>query len=498
VTNEVRLSAQDGLFLLAETRETPMHVGGLQTFKVPPRATASYVAKLADKLRTYPVSVPPLNYRLAAGIAGKVMPSWEVIDDVDLDYHFRHSALPHPGGERELGVLVSRLHSNAMDLSRPLWEYHLIEGLEGGRFAVYTKLHHAMFDGAAGMRLVNLATNPRRSFSPPFWADTSRRPAESATRSSTMLERLPAAIGDELRALPSLARSLTATAQAALGVGADSGLTSIVEAPRTMLNVRVGAQRRVATYSVSLDRLKAIGDAAGGTINEVVLAACSGALRRYLVEREALPTHTLTAAVPMALHHAEGAAAGNAVTCLIARLGTDIGDVRQRFETIRRSSAAGKAQLKGMTQTAAMHFVTLLSVPVLLQTLVPGVERLIGPQSNLIISNVPGSRERLFFHGAEMLAHYPVSQVGHGMALNITVLSYAGGLYFGFVACPDAVPSLQRIAVHMNAAVEELEAAFGTAPPQRTTGRARGARRQSTAKRSPAKKRKTGKGRRPS
>src|SRR5512137_2313756 len=159
MTARIRLSVIDRAFLVAETRETPMHVGGLQIFKVPPGASPRFVSTLAAKLRSYPVSVSPLNYRLTGGFTGKVMPSWEVVDDVDLDYHFRHSALPHPGGELELGVLVSRLHSNPMDLSRPLWEYHLIEGLAGGRFAVYTKLHHAMVDGVAAMRLVNLATD---------------------------------------------------------------------------------------------------------------------------------------------------------------------------------------------------------------------------------------------------------------------------------------------------------------------------------------------------
>jgi len=464
----------DGMFLLADTRETPMHVGGLQIFKVPSRARAHFVANLYAKLRTFPVSVPPLNYQLTGGIAGTVLPSWEVVEDVDLDYHVRHSALPGPGGERELGMLVSRLHSTRMDLSRPLWEYHLIEGLAGRRFAVYTKLHHAMVDGAAAMRLVNLATDAAASFGPPFWADESKRPQASSARSSSLLESLSTTIGDEVKSLPSLARSLATTAQTALGMGAEPDLASIAEAPRTLLNVRVGAQRRVATYAVSLQRLKAIGTAAGGTINDVVLAACGGALRRYLAERGALPEHTLIAAVPMALSHATGAAAGNAVSALNARLGTDIEDVRQRFETICRTTAAGKAQLKGMTPTAAMHFVTLLSLPLLL-TWLPGVDQLIGPQSNLIISNVPGPRERLYFHGAEMVAHYPVSQVGHGMALNITVLSYAGGLYFGFVACADGVPSVQRLAVHMEAAMVELEATYLDESPaiRHTTRKAR-------------------------
>ena len=174
----IRLGLQDGMFLLADTREMPMHVGGLHVFRIPPRAPAHFVARLYEEMRAHPVSVPPLNYRLAGGLAGKVLPSWEVADDVDLGYHFRHSALPRPGGERELGELVSRLHSNHMDLSRPLWEYHLIEGLADRRFAIYTKLHHAMFDGAAGMRLMNFSSERATSFGPPFWADPSRRREE--------------------------------------------------------------------------------------------------------------------------------------------------------------------------------------------------------------------------------------------------------------------------------------------------------------------------------
>jgi WS/DGAT/MGAT family acyltransferase len=474
---------QDGLFLLAETRETPMHVGGLQVFQIPPKAPSDFVARLYEELRRYPVSVAPLNYQLAAGIAGRVMPSWEVATEVDLDHHVRHSALPHPGGERELGTLISRLHSNPMDLARPLWEYHLVEGLAGDRFAVYSKLHHAMFDGAATMRLVNLGNERDASYGPPFWADASRQPSEPVAPPNSLLERIPATIANEVRSLPSLARGLATTAQAALRVGAKPNLASIIEAPRTIFNVRVGVQRRVATYEVGLDRIKAIGKAAGGTINDVVLAVCSAALRRYLAERDALPKRTLIATVPMALQPQEGAAAGNAVSALTARLGTDITDVRKRFETIVLSSAAGKAQLKDMTQTAAMHFATVMSVPVLIQTLVPGLERVLPPQSNLIISNVPGSRERLYFHGAEMLAHYPVSQVGHGMALNITVISYAGGLYFGFVACPDAMPSVQRLAVHMEPAMAELEATFLGSEQRRGSGMSEGARKKSAGAR---------------
>jgi WS/DGAT/MGAT family acyltransferase len=273
MTTHVRLSFQDSIFLRAETRATPMHVGGLQIYRIPRGAPAHFVAQLYKSMRAFPVSVPPLNYRLTPGLAGKVMPSWEEMEDVDLDYHFRRSALPHPGGERELGMLVSRLHSTAMDLSRPLWEFHLIEGLEGGRFAFYTKLHHAMVDGAAGMRLVHPATDPKASDVPPFWADESLQPQGTAPATAGPFSRLPLAIGEEIKSLPGLMRSLATTAQTALGVGSEHDLASIAEAPRTLFNVHIGGQRRVATYATRLDRLKAIGRAAGGTVNDVVLAA---------------------------------------------------------------------------------------------------------------------------------------------------------------------------------------------------------------------------------
>jgi len=489
MTQRIPLSLQDSLFLLAETRHTPVHVGGLQIFKVPPGAPAHFVSVLHDRLRGFPASVPPLDCRLAGGLAGRLLPAWEHDPAVDLDYHCRRSALPHPGGEHELGMLVSRLHSTPMDLSRPLWEFHLIEGLAGGRFAIYTKLHHAMVDGVGGMRLIHPATDRESSEMPPFWADESLR-SKTEAGPRPLARQLPAMVEDEVKSLPSLARGLATTAQTTLGLGGEAHLASITEAPRTMFNVRVGAQRRVATHAVRLRRLKAIGDAGGGTINDVVLAVCSGALRRYLGERGALPEHSLISAVPMALHHDDGVAAGNAVSCLLARLGTDVEDVRERFATICRSTAAGKAQLKAMTRTAAMHFVTLLSLPVLLQGWIPGADRLIGPQSNLLISNLPGARERLYFHRAELLAHYPVSQVAHGLALNITVVSYAGGLYFGLVACPDAVPDLERLAAHLEAAVEELEQSFATIAPGSAAGSRRGPRARPPAK--PRATRRTG------
>jgi len=459
MTTRIPLSALDASFLLAETRNTPLHVAGLQIFQIPTDAPAHFVSKLFADLRSHPVSAHPLNYRLRGGLAGKLMPSWEAIDDADLEYHVRRSALPYPGGERELGELVSRLHSNPMDLTKPLWEFHVIEGLAGHRFAIFCKVHHALVDGANSVKLLNLTTDPRTSFVAPFWADESRQLSERRSRGGGLRDRLPGIVDKEIKALPSLARGLASAARAALGVSENPDLASISEAPRTIFNVRVGGQRRVATRSVSLERIKTIGRAAGGTVNDVVLAVCSGALRRYLDELGELPAESLIASVPMALHHEEGTSSGNAVTSLNTRLGTQLDDVKERFESIKRSTEAGKTSLKQMTQTAALNYTMILSLPILMAW-IPVAGAMVRPVTNLIISNVPGPRETLYFHGAQMIGYFPISQVGHGMALNITVLSYAGQLSFGFVACRDSVPSVQRLAVHVGDALDELEATF--------------------------------------
>jgi WS/DGAT/MGAT family acyltransferase len=487
MTARIPLSALDASFLLAETRNTPLHVAGLQIFQIPADAPAHFVSKLFAEMRSHPVSAHPMNYRLRGGLAGKVMPSWEVIDDADLEYHVRRSALPYPGGERELGELVSRLHSNPMDLTKPLWEFHVIEGLAGHRFAIYCKVHHALVDGANSVKLLNLTTDPRTSFVRPFWADESRQLSERRSGAGGLRDRLPGMIDKEIKALPTLYRGLASTARAALGFSEDPDLASISEAPRTIFNVRIGGQRRVATQSVSLERLKAIGRAAGGTVNDVVLAACSGALRRYLGELGELPAESLIASVPMALHHEEGTTSGNAVTSLNTRLGSQIDDVKERFEVIKRSTEAGKALLKQMTQTAALNYTMIVSLPVLLAWL-PVAGAMVRPVTNLIISNVPGPRETLYFHGAEMVGYHPVSQVGHGMALNITVLSYAGQLSFGFVACRDSVPSVQRLAVYVGEALDELEATYmpkarKRAPAKASARKKRPPRRGKTAAR---------------
>jgi WS/DGAT/MGAT family acyltransferase len=326
---------------------------------------------------------------------------------------------------------------------------------------------------------LNFSENPQSSRTTPIWAAERPRKARSDKGSRRPFGPLPSVILEQARALPNLLQGLTGSAKAAIGLKSDPDFTSVAEAPRTILNTNITPQRRVATQATTLQRMKAIGEAADGSVNDVLLAACSGALRRYLGELDKLPSKSLITSIPVALPR-DATHTGNAISFANVRLGTDLEDVRERFDVIRRSSAAGRAYLKQMGPLALMEYTVLMSSPQMI-TRLPGIGARMPPIYNVIISNVPGPRHKLYLLGAEIEASYPISALAHGQALNITVMSYAGGLYFGFTACRDRVPSVQRLAVYTGEALDELESVFvggkkgraAKAGRARATGRAR-------------------------
>lgn len=456
-----RLKPLDAAWLYVESRDTPMHVAGLQIFSPPKNAKASFLRDMVDRFKADSSFVPPWNLRLADYPLGALAPAWEIDRQVDLDYHVRHSALPAPGGERELGVLVSRLHSHPLDLKRPLWECHLIEGLEGGRFALYTKMHHALMDGMAGMRMIQraMSESPRnREIVPPWSLGSLRQRGEAAGGSLT--ERLNALYQNaraQAATLPEVGRAMAQVW--GRGKDADPDLVRPFAAPRSVLNGRVTAPRRFATQHYELKRLRELAKKAGVTLNDVVLAICAGALRRFLAESGELPQQALTAGLPVSIRPQGDDSVGTAISFILANLATDVDDPRERLERIRVSTVLAKEHLQGLRKTSLNNYTSAFMGPFILG-LMTGLAGRGKPMFNVTISNVPGPEKPLYFAGARLEAMYPISLLSHGQALNITCVSYAGTLNFGYTGCRDTLPHMQRLAVYTGEALTELEQAY--------------------------------------
>ena len=459
------LKLNDSAWLYAESHRTPMQVAMLATFSVP-EDRPDFVGELYERWREVRRFEPPFNYLLRAA----PVPGWQELEDdqIDLDYHLRHSALPRPGSQRELGVLVSRLHSAKMDRRYPLWECHLIEGLEGGQWSMYMKVHHSQIDGVGGVRLLKrmLSADPDTRDMLPPWAVGTRGPDQSGLPPRP---RLPEQRAPEHHDVPlpvrlagegiKLASSLGRTYAESL-IGTNEAARAVpFRAPKTLFNGRIHAPRRFATQHYRIDRLQAVAKATGGSLNDVFLTLCGGALRRYLDEHDALPEESLIANVPVSVRAEEGAGVGNAITFLYSSLGTDIADPVERLRAIRASTRLGKQRLPKVGGLAMDAYTALLMAPFLSQAIL-GIGGRGRPASNVVISNVPGPAETRYLDGSRLDEIYPVSLLFNGQALNITAVSYDGEFNIGFTGCRDSIPSLQRIAVHAGEELDALEAAL--------------------------------------
>jgi diacylglycerol O-acyltransferase len=455
-------------FLYAENRQMPMHVGGLQLFQKPEGSPRNYVRKLYESM-SQPDDIAPLFLkRPTRGITSAGQWVWTEDDNFDIEYHFRHSALPRPGRVRELLDLCSRLHSTRLARERPLWEAHLIEGLRDGRVALYTKLHHSLVDGISAMRLLQnvMTTDPDKRGMPPMWGN---RPTAKAQKELEQAEKSLAAVP-----LDAMRKALGITADAAglpaaliktLNHGLRNETSALsLYAPRTMFNTTITGSRRFAAQGWPIERLRAIGKASGTTLNDVVLAMCSGAIRTYLIEHDALPDSPLVSMVPVGLHakqsESASSAGGNSVGAVMVKLGTDLHDPADRLASIHKSMKTGKEALGSMTQLQIMAMSALGMAPSIVTPMLR-LHGIIRPPFNLIISNVPGPKTTQYLNGAKMTGTYPLSIPINGMALNITCNSYADDMDFGLTGCRRSVPHLQRLLGHLDDELGALEKAAG-------------------------------------
>jgi diacylglycerol O-acyltransferase / wax synthase len=452
-------------FLLAENRNMPMHVGGLQLFEKPEGAGRSYIREMFEQMRDVDEIAPLFLKHPYRSLRTGAQLVWREDEQFDIEHHVRHSALPKPGRVRELLELCSRLHSTRLAWERPLWEAHVIEGLRDGRVAMYTKTHHALVDGVSAMRLLAsvLSTDPDRRDMPAFWASTGARPSKKPadhSLSEVPMSALRTALGitTEAAGMPSaLVKTITK------GLRNETSSLSLY-APRTIFNQSITGSRRFAAQDWPIERLRGIGKATGTTLNDVVIAMCSGALRTYLQELDALPDAPLVSMVPVGLNAKQSQVAsaegGNAVGSVMVQMATDKSDPADRLASIHRSMKDGKQALSSMTPVQIMAMSAIGQAPAILTPMLR-MQGIVRPPYNVIISNVPGPRTTHYWNGAKLTGTYPLSIPINGMALNITCTSYDGKMAFGLTGCRRTVPHLQRLLTHLDDEVTALEKAAG-------------------------------------
>jgi diacylglycerol O-acyltransferase / wax synthase len=473
-----RLTGLDSSFLHLERGPAHMHVASASIFEGPAPGREEYRDHLASRLHL----VPRFRQKLRFVPYGQGRPVWVDDPHLNLDYHVRHTALPEPGSEEQLRILAARIFSQRLDRSKPVWEMWLVEGLEGGRFAVIGKSHHSLVDGVSGVDistvLYDLEPDPAPLPEPEPWIPKPE-PSGAQLLADALLERAtsPAEMARGVRAVVRRPRQiLRSAAEGALAAG--SFARTSFDAPESPFNAKIGPYRRFATVHTELAELKRIKNAAGGTVNDVVLTVVSGALGSYLRARgHSTDGLELRAMVPISVRTAdERGQLGNRVSSMMARLPIWCEDPVERLHLV--SEAMG--DLKSSRQAVGATMLTNLSdfAP---PTIVGQAARLQSRQRffNMVVTNVPGPQFPLYLLGRQLLQTYPMVPLARNQGVCFGIMSYNGNVDFGLIADYDLLPDLDELAADLEAAIAELSLATGGEQPRRFTrkpARAAGAR----------------------
>lgn len=465
-----QLSGIDADLLYVETPEWHMHVGGVVVVD-PSTIEGPYgYDEWRALIQVLVARLPALRERLDEVPLGLGRPFWVEDPDFDLDAHLHRATVPEPGRRAELASLVGTLSESKLDHRRPLWEAWYLDGLEGGRLATLFKVHHAIMDGVGGALLMghmfSLEPEPVPPVSEPHAPAGERIPSgpELLARSLVSLATIPVHAARSAARTISSFRHLIGRGPA----GEDAGPAARpFRAPRTFFNQEVTAHRSVAFASIPLDEVKQVRRSCDATVNDVVLAVCAGALRRWLVDRDELPGAPLVAAVPVSTRSPqEMDQLGNRVSGWFVNLPTAEPDPIERLSSVRAAANGAKGLYDTGIEDAVIDWADV-PLPVVLGTGVRlyhalHLSRSMPPIFNLLISNVRGTDVPLYAGGAEVEAIYPLGPVLDTIGLNITVLSYRGSVDFGIVSCPELAPDLEDFAAAITAELEELVATVAT------------------------------------
>ncbi len=453
------LSALDALFLQLETPETPMHVGSLMllgSFGARKNPCKAIRAHIGNRLHLAPVFSRIVRF-MPLDLAS---PLWIDAPRVDLDHHIRHMTLPKPGTQAQLENAVAKLHAGALDRDKPLWEFTVIDGLKSGETAFYAKIHHAALDGQGGVAVAQalLDTQKKPRATPAPEARAARLPPSASRMLASALRNTIAQYGRVLKSVPGVAKAAGRAGAVTLRSG-DFKKRGIALAPRNRLNAAICPERLFVATQIPLEEAKAIARHFDVKLNDVVLAVVAGALRRLFAGDKAALAKSMVGAVPLSLRAPGDTTQENQVSMMLVALATHIADPSKRIAAIRAASTRAKTLAGSMK--GAIPDLPSLGIPWLMAAITPLYRKAAAAPripviANVVISNVPGPQATLYLAGAELKAYYPVSIVTHGLALNVTIVSYNGSLDFGLVACKQTVPDLRSFAKHLTRAHEEL------------------------------------------
>ncbi len=456
-----QLTGLDATFLYIESEQTPMHVGSLHLYRLPEKFKGDFTTKLRAHLASRMHLVPIFSRRLQTLPFDIGHPSWQKVEKVDLEFHVRRIDLPKPGTVAQLESYCAKLHSQLIDRNKPLWEFYVFEGLSTGEIGFYSKIHHATLDGKAGTVLANaildISPIPRKVAPPDDNHSsnnrTARQPTPIAKLMGTALSNSLAQYAKIVRSIPSTISTLGAAALQSKGAG-------LSLAPKTIFNQQVSNQRTFVTARIDQATAKAVGKTLGGSLNDVVLYLCSSALRAYLTKHGGIPKKSLVAMMPVSLRAEGNTDLNNQASMMLVSLGSHLSDPQKRFTAILESTAKVKSALSSLKGVLPTDYPSLLT-PWLVSGLAgtygkSRVANYLPMPANLVISNVPGPTVPLYLAGAEMTSFHPLSIIVHGVALNITVQTYAGHIDFGIVACKQAVPAARSIAKAIESSFKDL------------------------------------------